>query len=106
VAVAASVDYLIAGTIWPTPSKRAVHPLLGLDGLARICASVRVPVLAIGGVQHRRVAEIARTGAAGAAGIGVFLSDPGENRIGCRAASLVAAAGAMRRAFDTRGSAS
>src|SRR5207247_1866179 len=31
---AGPVDYLIAGTVFPTPSKPAATPILGLDGLA------------------------------------------------------------------------
>ena len=96
------VDYLVAGTIWPTPSKPRASPdtLLGLDGLARIAAGVAVPVLAIGGVTLDRLATIARTGAAGAAAIALFMSES-PNRDGCLAQPLRDLVSAARAAFDT-----
>ena len=75
--VAGEVDYLIAGTVFATPSKPPDHPLLGLDGLAAVVRAVRVPVLAIGGITLERLPEVAATGAAGVAGIGMFLEDAG-----------------------------
>jgi thiamine-phosphate pyrophosphorylase len=69
---AGPVDYLIAGTVFPTPSKPA-SPILGLDGLAEVVQAVAVPVLAIGGITRERLDEVAAIGAAGAAGIGLFI---------------------------------
>ena len=66
-------DYLIAGTVFPSRSKDHGAPLLGLDGLQAIVRAARVPVLAIGGVTAERFDEIAAAGAAGVAGIGLFL---------------------------------
>jgi thiamine-phosphate pyrophosphorylase len=104
VAVAPSVDYIVAGTVWPTPSK-PFAATLGLEGLSRIAAAVRVPVLAIGGVTLERMAETAGAGAAGAAAIGLFMSATAD-RDGCRARSLREVVGAARAAFDTPGPAS
>jgi thiamine-phosphate pyrophosphorylase len=70
---AGPVDYLIAGTIFPSPSKPAASPILGLDGLADVVQAVAVPVLAIGGITRERLDEVAAIGAAGAAGIGLFI---------------------------------
>ena len=70
---AGPVDYLIAGTVFPTRSKSDASPLLGLDGLAEIVQAVAVPVLAIGGITAGRLDEVAATGAAGVAGIGLFI---------------------------------
>jgi len=66
------VDYLIAGTVFPTASKSDSVPLLGLDGLRSICRAVAVPVLAIGGMTLEALDEVAAAGAAGVAGIGWF----------------------------------
>ena len=71
--LAGPVDYLIAGTVFSTPSKPAEAPILGLDGLAAIVRAVAVPVLAIGGITRERFDEVAATGAAGVAGIGIFI---------------------------------
>ena len=97
-----NVDYLVAGTIWPTPSKPAAPPnaLLGVDGLAGIAAAVAVPVLAIGGVTTKRLATIAQTGAAGAAAITWFMSQSPTPE-GCLARRLRDAVKAARAAFDT-----
>ena len=66
------VDYLIAGTVFPTSSKPGLTEWLGVEGLARICRSAAVPVLAIGGVTADRLPDVAAAGAAGIAGIGLF----------------------------------
>ena len=71
---ASQVDYLIAGTVFPTSSKPSPDRLLGVIGLMEMAQAVAVPVLAIGGVTIERVPQIAATGAAGIAGIGLFIA--------------------------------
>jgi thiamine-phosphate pyrophosphorylase len=64
-------DYVIFGPVWPSPS----HPeekSQGIGALAEVARSVRVPVLAIGGVTSERAEECARAGAAGYAAITLF----------------------------------
>lgn len=65
-------DYLLFGTVFPSRSKPADHPVAGLDALARVCRRVTIPVVAIGGVTVERAADIARAGAAGVAAISLF----------------------------------
>ena len=89
---AEGADYLVAGTVWPTPSKIEGHPRIGVDGLRAIVRATPRPVLAIGGVTEARFADVAATGAAGIAAISLFTA------AGSRMTSLVAAA---RRRFDT-----
>lgn len=93
---AGPVDYLIAGTVWPTPSKPEGHPLLGPGGLRQIVEAVAVPVLAIGGIDASRVASLAGTGAAGVAAIGAWMSGESD----CRAMALHAVARAFRDGRD------
>jgi thiamine-phosphate pyrophosphorylase len=69
----AGADYLIAGTVFPSTSKGEGAPVIGLDGLKAIVAAATVPVLAIGGVTADRVAEVTAAGAAGVAGISLFI---------------------------------
>ena len=88
---AAATDYLIAGTVFATPSKPTGSPLLLGRGLAGIVEAVRVPVLAIGGVTMDRVAEVAAAGAAGVAGIRLFLTG---------GTSMAAVVQAVRAQFD------
>jgi thiamine-phosphate pyrophosphorylase len=70
---AGPVDYLIAGAVFRTLSKDAGHPTIGLEGLRRIVEAAAVPVLAIGGVTAGSLDGIAAAGAAGYAGIGLFI---------------------------------
>jgi thiamine-phosphate pyrophosphorylase len=91
---AAGADYLVAGTTFPTSSKSGLTEWLGVEGLSRICRSVPVPVLAIGGVTVDRVPGIAAAGAAGIAAIGLFAD---ANR------SLADVAADLRSAWSSRG---
>jgi len=74
VSAAEGSDYLIAGPVFPTRSKSASTALLGLDGLRMIVRAAGAPVLAIGGMSPDRFDAIAAAGAAGIAGIGLFLA--------------------------------
>jgi thiamine-phosphate pyrophosphorylase len=66
-AVAAEADYLGVGPVWETPSKDDAAAPLGLAELARICAAVPIPVVAIGGIDASNAGECIRAGAAGVA---------------------------------------
>jgi thiamine-phosphate diphosphorylase len=99
--VAGGVDYITAGTVWPSASKSHAGECLGRAGLARIARAVTVPVLAIGGVTRDRLAEAAQAGAAGAAAIGLFIGPAAADHDGCRAAPLDDVVDAARAAFDT-----
>ncbi len=94
-------DYVIAGTVWPTSSKAADHKTLEAHGLATLVANCRVPVLAIGGVTVARADELAATGAAGVAAIGLFLTDHASDG-GAQALEHIVTQ--LRHAFATRGS--
>ena len=66
------LDYLLFGTVFPSESKPDGHVPAGLEALARACAASPVPVVAIGGIDIDRAADIARAGAAGVAAISLF----------------------------------
>jgi thiamine-phosphate pyrophosphorylase len=85
-AVAADVDYVIAGTVWPTASKPAGMDLIGPAGLASIVRAAAVPVLAIGGVTLERLSQVREADAAGAAAIGMFMG--GAHGAACHAVPL------------------
>jgi thiamine-phosphate pyrophosphorylase len=59
--------YVGAGPVWETPSKPDADPPLGLDGLAAICDSVSIPVVAIGGIDETNAVDCIRAGASGVA---------------------------------------
>lgn len=70
-----SADFLIAGTVMPTASKRPVD-YLDKDGLSGIVkAAAGQPVLGIGGLDLMSVPLLASSGAAGMAAIGAFMPE-------------------------------
>lgn len=94
----ADSDYVIMGTIFPSMSKAADRASLGVGELGQAVRRTSAPVLAIGGVTLERVADVARAGAAGIAGIGLFCPPPATTPD----AHLQAVVRGVRRAFDTR----
>jgi thiamine-phosphate pyrophosphorylase len=72
------VDYAIAGPAFETLSKPGYGPEVGRPGLREIAQAARVPVLAIGGINALRVAEIIAAGCAGTAVMGSVMraADP------------------------------
>ncbi len=71
-AVAEGADYLLFGTVFSTASKPG-RPAAGTAALESVVRATLLPVLAVGGVTADRAAEVAATGAAGFAGIGLFM---------------------------------
>jgi thiamine-phosphate pyrophosphorylase len=74
------VDYAIAGPAFETPSKPGYGPEIGRKGLAEIAAAAAVPVLAIGGLNATRAAEVLAAGPRGIAVMGGVMraADPGQ----------------------------
>ena len=76
----AVIDYAIAGPAFETPSKPGYGPEIGRKGLAEIAAAARVPILAIGGLNATRAAEVIAAGPVGIAVMGGVMrsTDPGR----------------------------
>ncbi len=72
---AGGLDYLLFGTVFDTPSKPGITGS-GSEALAAIARATPLPVLAIGGITVSRMGIVAGAGAAGFAGIGLFVDSP------------------------------
>lgn len=58
------VDYIAVGPVFATTTKENADPVVGLQGLSKICSEVRKPVVAIGGIRLENAKDILRSGAA------------------------------------------
>ncbi len=76
-AEAAGASYAIFGPVFVTPSKRPFGLPQGIAKLTEACGAVRIPVIAIGGVDERNAPECLRAGAAGIAAIRLFQNADG-----------------------------
>jgi thiamine-phosphate pyrophosphorylase len=74
-AQAAGADYIGFGPLFGTATKDA-GPAQGVERLRIVRGAVSIPVLAIGGISHRNVAEAMAAGADGVAVISAVLGAP------------------------------
>ncbi|MGA7621975.1 MAG: thiamine phosphate synthase [Candidatus Acidiferrales bacterium] len=65
-------SYIFFGPIFDTPSKRSFGTPQGIERLAEVSASLRIPVIAIGGVDEDNARRCLSAGAAGIAAIRMF----------------------------------
>ncbi|MFN6964407.1 MAG: thiamine phosphate synthase [Pyrinomonadaceae bacterium] len=79
-AAAMPVDYIAIGPIFATATKEDPDPVVGLEGLARVRASIgpEIALVAIGGIDRTNVAEVIAAGADSAAVIGRLYSGAGS----------------------------
>lgn len=67
-------DYLGAGPVYLTQTKRTTNPVMGTKGLEEIVQAVSIPVVGIGGIGPENVFEVLDVGAAGAAVVSSVVS--------------------------------
>jgi thiamine-phosphate pyrophosphorylase len=89
----AGADYVTLSPIFPTETKPGYGPALGIDDLAYITSTVKIPVLALGGVDEANISDCVRAGAAGVAVMGSVM----------RAYDIQAATDALVRALTAAG---
>jgi thiamine-phosphate pyrophosphorylase len=73
-AEADGASFVIFGPVYDTASKRPYGAPQGVEALGRVAGALRIPVLAVGGIDPGRAADVISVGAAGVAAIGAFLS--------------------------------
>ena len=67
-------DYLGVSPIYATPTKTDTAPPLGLEGLSEIRQAVKIPLVAIGGVNRTNSADVIRHGADGVAVVSAIVA--------------------------------
>ncbi len=74
-------DYLGVSPIYATPTKSDTAPPLGLEGLQEIRKRVKIPLVAIGGLNNSNASEVIRQGADGVAIVSAIVAadDPGTS---------------------------
>ena len=75
-AEAEGADYIGASPVFTTSTKTDTAPPLGLDGLRAIRRAVRLPLVAIGGIDADNAAQVLRAGADGLAVVSAIVSAP------------------------------
>jgi thiamine-phosphate pyrophosphorylase len=68
----ADASYIFFGPVFDTPSKRSFGRPQGLERLREVCRALKIPVIAIGGVNETNAEECLRAGASGVAAIRLF----------------------------------
>jgi thiamine-phosphate pyrophosphorylase len=74
-AAVAGADYVFFGPIFDSPAKRAFGRPQGIERLSEVCSAVRIPVIAIGGVNDQNAADCIQAGASGVAAIRLFQAE-------------------------------
>jgi thiamine-phosphate pyrophosphorylase len=77
------LDYIAAGPVFPTGSRRDPAPVIGLGGLRDICRASARPVVAIGGIRLESLPAVFDAGASAVAVIADLLGQADlERRVG------------------------
>jgi thiamine-phosphate pyrophosphorylase len=75
-----TADYAIAGPAYETASKPGYGPEIGRRGLADLARAARLPLIAIGGLNATRAAEVLAAGMVGIAVMGGIMRAPDPSR--------------------------
>jgi thiamine-phosphate pyrophosphorylase len=72
-----SADFVVFSPIFPAISKGGYGPAVGIGKLQEAARSVRIPVLALGGITAQNAGECVAAGATGVAGVSWFQGGAG-----------------------------
>lgn len=72
-------DYIGAGAVYATPTKTDAGTPLGLTGLKAITRAVKIPVVAIGGINVNNAALVRQQGASGVAVVSAVMAAVNPN---------------------------
>jgi thiamine-phosphate pyrophosphorylase len=73
---AAEADYVAIGPVFATGTKENAEPVVGLEGVRRVRALTRRPLVAIGGITPANASSVIGAGADSVAVIGALLAGP------------------------------
>jgi thiamine-phosphate pyrophosphorylase len=69
-------DYVSVSPVFATPTKTDTAPALGIEGVRAIRRAVRLPVVAIGGINGTNAGDVIRAGADGICVVSAIVSAP------------------------------
>jgi thiamine-phosphate pyrophosphorylase len=73
-------DYVGAGPVYATSTKMTDLPVLGPEGIRRIKAGLRIPLVAIGGITEENARAVREAGADGIAVVSAILGGPDPHK--------------------------
>ena len=83
----AGADYLGCGAVFGSSTKDGVQTLTP-EGLREICSTVKIPVVAIGGINETNLPQLKGCGAYGAAVISAFFAKENKQMAACQLSEL------------------
>jgi thiamine-phosphate pyrophosphorylase len=69
-------DYISAGPVFRTTTKRDAKEPIGIEGVKAIVKAVSKPVVAIGGINKHNIVEVLKTGVSGVAVVSAIANSP------------------------------
>lgn len=91
-AQAEGADYIGAGPVFATATKPDADQPIGLEGLRSVCSVLKLPVVAIGGINADNAAGIIEAGAAGVAVVSAIVSADDIRKASASLKSVILAA--------------
>jgi thiamine-phosphate pyrophosphorylase len=82
-------DYVSVSPVFSTPTKTDTAAPLGVEGVQAIRATVRVPVVTIGGVNATNAADVIRAGADGVCVVSAIVAAPDPRAAACELRGIV-----------------